>query len=78
MVVEIDQPGAAAPVRQLGVPVKLSRTPGDHARLPGPELGEHTRDVLAELGYDDERIATLERDGAVAGAATTVPGSFLG
>jgi alpha-methylacyl-CoA racemase len=78
MVVEIEQPGAAAPVRQLGVPVKLSRTPGDHRRLPGPGLGEHTREVLAELGYDEERIAALERDGAVAGVAEGVAGSFMG
>ena len=30
MVVEIDQPGAEQPVRQLGIPVKLARTPGEH------------------------------------------------
>ena len=42
MVVELDQPGAERPVRQLGIPVKLTRTPGEHARLPGPALGEHT------------------------------------
>ena len=36
MVVEIEQPGATAPIRQLGIPVKLTRTPGAHARLPGP------------------------------------------
>ena len=42
MVVELEQPGAQRPVRQLGVPVKLTRTPGEHARLPGPALGEHT------------------------------------
>jgi crotonobetainyl-CoA:carnitine CoA-transferase CaiB-like acyl-CoA transferase len=78
MVVEIEQPGVVGPVRQLGVPVKLSRTPGDHARLPGPGLGEHTREVLAELGYDEARIAALERDGAVAGVAEGVAGSFMG
>ena len=78
MVVEIEQPGVAEPVRQLGVPVKLSRTPGDHGRLPGPGLGEHTAAVLAELGYDDARIAALLEEGAVAGAAEGVAGSFLG
>jgi crotonobetainyl-CoA:carnitine CoA-transferase CaiB-like acyl-CoA transferase len=46
--------------------------------LPGPALGEHTREVLGELGYDEDRIATLERDGAVAGVAEGVAGSFLG
>jgi alpha-methylacyl-CoA racemase len=67
MVVEIDQPGAAVPVRQLGVPVKLGRTPGDHARLPGPVLGEHTEQALLEAGYDTEQVAELIACGAVAG-----------
>ena len=53
MVVELDQPGVDEPVRLLGVPVKLSRTPGDAARLPGPVLGEHTDEVLRAAGYDD-------------------------
>ena len=59
MVVEIDQPGCEAPVRQLGLPVKLSRTPGDHARLPGPALGEHTEQVLAEAGYSESDVQEL-------------------
>src|SRR5438067_5054689 len=42
MVVEHEQPGATQPVRLLGVPVKLSATPGDTAQRPGPALGEHT------------------------------------
>src|SRR5213078_3059208 len=50
MVVELDQPGAQRPVRLLGVPVKLSRTPGDPRRSPGPALGEDTEAVLGELG----------------------------
>ncbi|MDE3069612.1 MAG: CoA transferase [Acidobacteriota bacterium] len=75
MVVEIEQPavgeaaGGSAPavsVRQLGVPVKLSRTPGEHARLPAPALGEHTGEVLGELGFDRDEIAALEASGAVA------------
>jgi alpha-methylacyl-CoA racemase len=69
MVVEIDQPGAAAPVRQLGIPVKLTRTPGSHARLPGPVLGEHTEEVLGEAGYTEEQIAELLACGALAGPA---------
>jgi alpha-methylacyl-CoA racemase len=68
MVVELDQPGAGG-VRLLGVPVKLSRTPGAPAG-PGPALGEHTADVLASLGYSADEIAALERSGAVAGART--------
>jgi alpha-methylacyl-CoA racemase len=64
MVVELDQPGTDG-VRLLGVPVKLSRTPGAPAG-PGPALGEHTREVLAGLGYSEEEIGTLEGAGVVA------------
>jgi crotonobetainyl-CoA:carnitine CoA-transferase CaiB-like acyl-CoA transferase len=69
MVVEIDQPGAEATVRQLGVPVKLTRTPGDHARLPGPALGEHTEAVLLAAGYSGAEVAELLASGAAAGPA---------
>jgi alpha-methylacyl-CoA racemase len=69
MVVELDQPGAGRPVRQLGIPVKLGRTPGEHARLPGPELGEHTEEVLLTAGYTPEQIAALLDSGAAAGPA---------
>ena len=54
------------PVRLLGVPVKLSRTPGDPNRAPGPALGEHTREVLAALGYTDDQIAAMLASGAAA------------
>ncbi|HEY7076801.1 MAG TPA: CoA transferase, partial [Solirubrobacteraceae bacterium] len=66
MVVELDQPGATRPIRLLGVPVKLGRTPGDANRGPGPALGEHTREVLADLGYGDDEIDALLASGAAA------------
>ncbi len=78
MVVELDQPGATAPVRLLGLPIKLDRTPGDPARAPGPALGEHTDEVLAAAGYGAEQIAELKTSGAVAGPASEPQGSFLG
>ncbi len=78
MVVELDQPGAATPVRQLGPPIKLSRTPAS-VREPGPGLGEHTHEVLRDAGYSDDEIAALEDAGAIAGPiAAGVHGSFMG
>jgi alpha-methylacyl-CoA racemase len=78
MVVEIVQPGAVQPVKLLGVPVKLSRTPGDPARGPGPALGEHSEAILREAGYSAQEIAELLGTGAVAGPTESVQGSFLG
>jgi crotonobetainyl-CoA:carnitine CoA-transferase CaiB-like acyl-CoA transferase len=66
MVVALDQPGVEGGVRQLGIPVKLDRTPGEHNRLPGPGLGEHTGEVLRAAGYTDEQVAELLEQGAVA------------
>jgi alpha-methylacyl-CoA racemase len=73
MVSAIEQPGLGT-VRQLGLPVKMSRTPGDPTR-PAPAFGEHTGEVLREAGYSDEEIAAMVESGAAAGpgadAATT-------
>ncbi len=76
MVVEVGQPGVTQPVRQLGVPVKLSRTPGA-VEKPGPALGEHTDEVLQSLGYSPDDIETLKESGAVAGTAAGAQGSFM-
>jgi alpha-methylacyl-CoA racemase len=69
MIVTLDQPGVAGGVRQLGIPIKLARTPGDHARLPGPALGEHTEEALAEAGYSEAEVQVLLESGAAAGPA---------
>ena len=78
MVVEVEQPGATETVRLLGVPVKLSATPGDAGQRPGPALGEHTAELLEAAGYGADEIAALEESGAVAGpAGQGARGSFL-
>jgi alpha-methylacyl-CoA racemase len=75
MVVSINQPGVAEPVRQLGVPVKMSRTPGG-PQGPGPVLGADTHEVLRSIGYSDDELGELEQQGAIAGPAIGAQGSF--
>jgi alpha-methylacyl-CoA racemase len=75
MVVELDQPGTDG-VKQLGMPVKFSRTPGG-PQGPGPVLGADTEDVLRESGFSDDEIAELIVAGAAAGPAAGAAGSFL-
>lgn len=55
-------------VRVTGVVPKLSATPGT-VRERAPRIGEHTADVLAELGYAPERIEALMAEGVVRTAA---------
>ncbi len=63
-VVELPHATAGA-VRATGSPLRLSRTPVRLERA-GPLLGEHTTEVLAELGLDAAEIARLEQAGVVA------------
>ena len=47
-----------------GIPIKLKKTPGA-VRLAPPILGQHTREVLQELGISDDAIEQLRRTGVV-------------
>jgi crotonobetainyl-CoA:carnitine CoA-transferase CaiB-like acyl-CoA transferase len=55
---------AAGAIRALGVPIKLSDTPGAVRTAP-PRLGEHTDAVLRDLGFADVEISRLRAGGAV-------------
>jgi crotonobetainyl-CoA:carnitine CoA-transferase CaiB-like acyl-CoA transferase len=57
MMIEVDHP-VEGRVPALGIPVKLSDTPGS-VRRPAPLLGEHTAEVLREAGLAEEEIGAL-------------------
>ena len=63
MVVETAHPLAGA-VPLVSSPLKLSATPVEPPRAP-PLLGEHTVDVLREVGFGDDEIALLRERGAI-------------
>jgi len=63
MVVDLVHPGAGD-IKALGIPVKLSETPGAVDR-PAPLVGEHTAALLRELGYDAGAQRALRDAGVV-------------
>ena len=63
MVQQLDHP-VGGRINQLGPPVKLSATPA-RLRRPAPTFGQHTAEVLGELGYDQATIKQLAAVGAV-------------
>jgi crotonobetainyl-CoA:carnitine CoA-transferase CaiB-like acyl-CoA transferase len=63
LALEVEHPTAGT-VRVTGFPVRMSATPPAIHRYP-PRLGEHNDEVLRELGFADDEIAALRREGAV-------------
>lgn len=55
---------ALGDIRVVGEPVTLSRTPAGVA-TPTPDAGDHNDEILGELGYDAERVASLRAAGAL-------------
>lgn len=58
MVAELTHPDYG-PLKYLGIPIKLSDTPGSLETAP-PRFGEHNRDVLRQLGFSDSAISGFE------------------
>jgi crotonobetainyl-CoA:carnitine CoA-transferase CaiB-like acyl-CoA transferase len=62
--IEAVEHAAAGVIRVLGVPVKLSETPGAVRSAP-PTLGQHTDTVLRELGFDAAAIAAMRANAVI-------------
>lgn len=65
MIVHFDQPGIGE-VKGVALPFRMSSTAGERwLRRPAPRKGEHTDEVLRELGYSPAAIETLRAAGAL-------------
>jgi crotonobetainyl-CoA:carnitine CoA-transferase CaiB-like acyl-CoA transferase len=69
MIVETNHPKAGK-VKTLGLPVKFSATPGGITR-PAPLLGQHSRAILAEIGYNEQQIEQMAAQGVTLAADAT-------
>jgi crotonobetainyl-CoA:carnitine CoA-transferase CaiB-like acyl-CoA transferase len=63
MLVETRHP-KAGPVKQIGIPIKFSETPGE-IRDPAPEFGQHTEEILHRAGFTLEDIERLRKEGVI-------------
>jgi crotonobetainyl-CoA:carnitine CoA-transferase CaiB-like acyl-CoA transferase len=63
MIVELDTPDGGK-VKQVGISVKLSETPGSIRSL-APKLGQHTDEILADLGYEQAQIERWRAEGSI-------------
>jgi crotonobetainyl-CoA:carnitine CoA-transferase CaiB-like acyl-CoA transferase len=60
---EFDHP-TQGKVRQLGMPIKLSETPGKFRNF-APRMGQHTDQILQGLGYSQQQIEELHKSGII-------------
>jgi crotonobetainyl-CoA:carnitine CoA-transferase CaiB-like acyl-CoA transferase len=63
MVIEVEHP-TEGKVKQVGIAIKLSDTPGK-VRSLAPALGEHTEETLRGLGYSEQKIGQLRQEGVI-------------
>ena len=64
MVMDIDHP-TAGKVKQIGISIKLSDTPGEVRSMPAL-LGEHTEELLTAIGYSTQEVDELRKTGDIA------------
>jgi formyl-CoA transferase/CoA:oxalate CoA-transferase len=63
MLLEMDHPKVGK-IKTLGFPVKLSQTPAQ-LKSPPPYMGQHTEEVLQELGYSPREIEIMRKEGVI-------------
>lgn len=62
-IVTIDQGGNRGKFKTLGMPFTMSNYKPDYKRAP--DLGENNNEILSDLGYTEDQIKGLEKDGTI-------------
>ena len=71
-IVEMDWPGHDEPFHMVNSPIRFSKTPA-HIRGLAPAFGQHTEEVLLELGLSHDEVCRLEAEGVIATADGAAP-----